>query len=75
MSNTRLCRRVYLKDESRPYWFEEAINVNRVLVKCYRRLGYVVRYLPNASARDAADFAIDAIGAWRSAQSMAPAAE
>lgn len=44
---TKPWQEIYECNKCRPYSFDEASRINKILEKCYSNLGYIVEYLPN----------------------------
>jgi predicted ATPase len=63
--STKPWQEIYESNEDRPYSFEQACKINKILTKSYSDLGYFVEYLPNKDTESRVGFILEKISEYK----------
>ena len=58
---TKPWEEIYETNQHRPYSFDEASKINYFLELCYKKLGYMIQYIPKISINKRAEFVIQKV--------------
>lgn len=62
---TQPWQEIYESNKYRPYSFNEALRINKILENCYSSLGYIVEYLPNKDVETRVNYVLQKISEYR----------